>query len=208
MAERGRSEHKNASRSRYLIKHAYGELLNEKDPAKITVTDIVERAKISRGTFYAHYLDVFDLNMSIQNNIIHALDRGVERLGMENFIADPTTGVRLAMKYLEANKAYFGLFVNSSQGEAFISRINNYIEDKVYPIIAERFSQQDNDRIKLFVIYTLGAYKRVLSSWFAGKINFTADECSDILMNIYMASRPPEVVQLEKEYVESLQKTE
>ena len=65
MAERGRSEHKNASRSRYLIKHAYGELLNEKDPAKITVTDIVERAKISRGTFYAHYLDVFDLNMSI-----------------------------------------------------------------------------------------------------------------------------------------------
>jgi AcrR family transcriptional regulator len=73
MTEKVKSTHKNASRSRHLIKQAYGELLNEKDPAKITLTDIVERANISRGTFYAHYLDVYDLSMAIQNNIIETL---------------------------------------------------------------------------------------------------------------------------------------
>ena len=46
MTEKVKSTHKNASRSRHLIKQAYGELLNEKDPAKISVTDIVERANI------------------------------------------------------------------------------------------------------------------------------------------------------------------
>ena len=56
-----KSTHKNAVRSRQMIKKAFAEMLNEKDIAKITVTDIVEKAGISRGTFYAHYMDVYDL---------------------------------------------------------------------------------------------------------------------------------------------------
>jgi len=199
MAEKRKSGHKNASRSRFLIKRAYGELLNEKDPAKITVTDIVERANISRGTFYAHYLDVFDLNMSIQNNIISALEMAINNIGIDNFIANPTSAVAAGMAYLEENKSYFSLFVNSSQGDAMISRILAFLEDKVYPIIYERYSSPEDTRIKLFVIYTLGAYKRVITSWFEGNLRLSAKECTDLLMDIYMSSRPPEVVKLEEE---------
>ena len=194
MPERIKSTHKNASRSRHLIKQAYGELLNEKDPAKISVTDIVERANISRGTFYAHYLDVYDLSMAIQNNVIEALDLATRKIGFENIVADPTAAVMIGMEYLESNKDYFALFVNSSRGEVLISRIIQFIEDRLSPSIDEMFPDpKQREEVNMFMIYTVGAFKRVISSWFSGKINLTARECAETLLRIYLASRPPEV---------------
>ena len=201
MTERIKSTHKNASRSRFLIKRAYGELLNEKDPSKISVTDIVDRANISRGTFYAHYLDVYDLNLAIQNNIIETLDVAMNRIGMEQIIADPTGAVTLGIRFLEDNKDYYALFVNSSQGEALISRIIGFLEERFAPVVEEMFKDPEVlAHVRLFLIYTISAYKGVIRSWFNGRIQMNADACAEQLMSIYMASRPPEVAALaEKE---------
>ena len=46
-----KAEYKSAIRSRRMIQHALVELLQEKELDKITVTDIVTRADINRGTF-------------------------------------------------------------------------------------------------------------------------------------------------------------
>ena len=197
MTEKIKSTHKNATRSRHLIKQAYGELLNEKDHSKISVTDIVERANISRGTFYAHYLDVYDLGMAIQNNVLETLDLAMKNIGLENIIADPTNAVVMGMQFLEKSKDYYALFVNSSRGEALISRIISFLEDRFYPIVEENFTDPDTlERVKLFLIYTIGAYKRVIMAWFSEKIHLNAEECAKQLMSIYMASRPPEMAAL------------
>ncbi len=196
MSEKIKSTHKNASRSRHLIKQAYGELLNEKDPAKISVTDIVERANISRGTFYAHYLDVYDLSMAIQNNVIETLNFAMNRVGIENIIADPTDVVVMGMEFLEKNKAYYGLFVNSSRGEVLISRIIQCLSDRFLPTIETMFAPEEMEHVKLFLIYTFGAYKRVVLAWFSDKIRMSAKDCAAQLMSIYMASRPPEIAAL------------
>ena len=119
MAREKKSTHKNASRSRFLIKQAFGELLHEKELSKITVTDIVERANISRGTFYAHYLDVYDLYTAIQNNVLETMETGLDTVGIENLISDPTAAINLGMAFLAENKSYYGLFINSSHSETF-----------------------------------------------------------------------------------------
>lgn len=45
-------------RSKNMLRKAYIELSTEKDASKITVVDVVNRANLSRNTFYAHYPDV------------------------------------------------------------------------------------------------------------------------------------------------------
>ena len=50
-----RTQYKSALKSKKLIKNAFSELLQKKDFEKITVTEIVNRAGLNRGTFYAHY---------------------------------------------------------------------------------------------------------------------------------------------------------
>ena len=56
-----KAEYRSAVRSRKLIKAALADLLQEKPLDKITVTDVVNRAQINRGTFYAHYTDIPDV---------------------------------------------------------------------------------------------------------------------------------------------------
>ena len=56
-----KAEYRSAIRSRKLINEALVDLLLEKQLDKITVTDVVKRAEINRGTFYAHYKDIKDV---------------------------------------------------------------------------------------------------------------------------------------------------
>ena len=48
-------------RTRQLLKQALTDLLREKGFAAITVQDICGRATLNRATFYAHYVDKYDL---------------------------------------------------------------------------------------------------------------------------------------------------
>ena len=68
-----KAEYKSAIRSRRMIQRALVELLQEKELDKITVTDIVTRADINRGTFYAHYADISGVLDSIMENVCQTL---------------------------------------------------------------------------------------------------------------------------------------
>lgn len=193
MARTKKSSHKNASRSRHLIKQAFGELLHEKDLAKITVTDIVERANISRGTFYAHYLDVYDLYTAIQNNVLETMEFGLESVGIENLICDPTSGINMGMDFLAANKEYYSLFVNSSHADTFFSRVFELIAVKCRPLMGE-ITGLSAAKAETFLYYTLGAYKEVLIRWFGGELDCSSEECAGYLIDFYMHSRPQEIL--------------
>ena len=47
-----KAEYRNSIRSKTLIRNALLSLMQEKEFEKITVTDIVSKADINRGTFY------------------------------------------------------------------------------------------------------------------------------------------------------------
>ena len=49
------------TKTRRLIKATFLELVQAKPVQKITVTELAKRAEISKGTFYLHYLDIYDL---------------------------------------------------------------------------------------------------------------------------------------------------
>ena len=47
--------------TKIMIRDAYIKLLAEKDIQHITVRELCETAHINRGTFYSHYIDIYDL---------------------------------------------------------------------------------------------------------------------------------------------------
>ena len=55
--------------TKHLLRNALSVLLTEKPIAAITVKELCLRAGINRGTFYAHYTDVYDLLKSIQQKM-------------------------------------------------------------------------------------------------------------------------------------------
>lgn len=58
------------TKTRRLIKATFLELVQAKPVRKITVTELAKRAEISKGTFYLHYLDIYDLyNQMVEETV-------------------------------------------------------------------------------------------------------------------------------------------
>ena len=79
---------KNVNRSsiktRVLIKSTFAEMLSEKKEInKISVTELVKRADINRGTFYSHYDDVYSVAEDYENDamdVVNAADAAAKRM--------------------------------------------------------------------------------------------------------------------------------
>ncbi len=77
------------------INAAFMDLIVKKPVNEITVTELARRAEISKGTFYLHYLDIFDLYDKLVN------DTAVKVAGSVNpypdLFVDPESFIRIFM---------------------------------------------------------------------------------------------------------------
>lgn len=69
--------------TRMVIEQCFLELLREKPVAKITVTELCEKAQINRATFYKHYQDVPQLLEKLENDLFDQI-RDMFRAQAEN----------------------------------------------------------------------------------------------------------------------------
>lgn len=72
-------EYRNAIRSKRMIREAFAELVHEKQDMKsITVKELIERADVSKSTFYAHYQDIMAVAEDFEDDILEVLDDTLE----------------------------------------------------------------------------------------------------------------------------------
>ena len=68
------TSYRNSRRTKRMIKEAFAELVYEKqDITKITVKELVEKADISKSTFYCHYQDIYAVCEEFENEILSLL---------------------------------------------------------------------------------------------------------------------------------------
>lgn len=76
--------------SQEKIERIFVELIQEKNLNEISVTDICKKANLNRSTFYANYLDVYDLVDKIKERLEHDvtnlyLDEELNQYNSNNF---------------------------------------------------------------------------------------------------------------------------
>ena len=72
--KRKKAEYRSSIRSKTLIRSALVSLMQEKPFEKITITDIVRKADINRGTFYAHFKDSREVLERIRADALHEME--------------------------------------------------------------------------------------------------------------------------------------
>ena len=76
------TENRKKKYSRMVIEEAFLSLLQEYPLEKISVTKICQRADVNRSTFYAHYMDVYDLANKVSDSFLEQIfSRIVSSLG-------------------------------------------------------------------------------------------------------------------------------
>lgn len=169
-----KAEYRSAIRSRKLIKAALADLLQEKPLEKITVTDVVNRAEINRGTFYAHYADIPDvINHLIQN----AFSQIREVLNKESYTNEELPHVLLQQleNILSEDMDFYMKVLNSSAAALMQDQLVEIVVDYMLQNQVAFFSGT-KDQYELIIRFGAGGLSNLYRDWFSGKIPCTLSE--------------------------------
>lgn len=140
----GNMENPKKQAAREAMEDAYIQLLRKKPMERIGVKELCERAGVNRSTFYAHYLDIYDLAEKVQNRFLGQLfTELVQTLGDPNLKAGSDTAKPLIDKALSItleNRDYCRLLLRGRTG------FSTALTEQVLAWSMERYRTFSNNR--------------------------------------------------------------
>jgi AcrR family transcriptional regulator len=186
-----KTEYKNAVRSRKLIRQALLELLQEKLPEKITVTDIITRADINRGTFYAHYQDLPDLFEQVESELLENLFGFLEQMNPNTFFSNPLPLLLEIASYLQANQDFYRLLARTPNAQRLWTQLKmlfvGFFSAHTGIPLAIRQSPGFLVRVNFFA----GGVVNLLQVWFRGELAFSAEQMAQEVAGIITSFGSP-----------------
>ena len=169
-----KAEYRSSLRSKKLITDALVELLDEKTLDKITITDIVKKADINRGTFYAHYDNVNDVVTSMFQSSYEIITNSIHDLQVNT-----NYDMELMLKELQIVMEQDFDFYH----KIFSSDINMKIYEELFNVLIAYVLEHEDDISTVshadFVFYTsfyAGGIIKLYRDWFIGNLPMTFDE--------------------------------
>lgn len=122
-----------------IIRAVYETLAYEKKPlSKITVREICEKADIHRSTFYAHYMDVFDVVEKVEKNMSEGpLKAFFEKLDEGGTAEECFSGY---LTYIFEYQEFYRIYLNEA-------RVFSSVEI-LFEGVRERIEKKDDNRFE------------------------------------------------------------
>jgi AcrR family transcriptional regulator len=171
-------------RTRSALARALIELVEERDLSRISVSDVAERAGVSRSAFYDHYRDVHELAEDACTAMIDHLIESLPGPGLDS--AD------LAQEATEALAAFFGSLAEHAGlyrallGTEGSARVAGHIRRRIAGVVHERLAHADAggwpERVPhdVTAAFTAGALIGVAVDWIEGGFSRTPAEMAEV----------------------------
>ena len=159
-------ENRKTRYTKQVLREAFIELLRKKPLEKITVTRICEIADVSRGTFYLHYRNPYDLLESMENEFLADLEKQLRALtatAKDDYSEDADFWLDI-LNMLLAEKELMQLFFANPNG-SFLTKclaLNRVYSEELCKHMFPNMSQQERDYMHTF--YEHGSAS-VMSLW-------------------------------------------
>ena len=188
-----KAEYRSSIRSKNLIKKAVAKLIHEKEISKITVSDVIREADISRGTFYAHYPDIHSVIEQIETEEVKKL------VTLVNMSKDADSEVKSTKDFLKIicthiynDFDYYRMLMQSCFLNNYLCRIIDiYYEDTLTKLMSIDKSN-DESKVKTYLTFVSSAVKETIVAWIDGKIECSPEE---------IASRTAKLIELTNGFI-------
>lgn len=159
-------------KTKKLIKRTFAELINEKkELSKITVTELVKRAEITRGTFYTHYDDIYDVANDYQLETIELLISDDNILYSKNDILSYFNDV---INCLKKNEEIYKMLLASNETLLFLEKLKKMSTQKVYDAI--QCETTNNKYLELDVCFYMDGLICQILRYFREQSDYDLDE--------------------------------
>lgn len=167
--------------SQLKIEKAFIELIQTKEINEITVTDICKKTNLNRSTFYANYIDIFDLVDKIKERMINDF---FEVYKEETTTKQHSYDFLKLFKHIKENqlfyKTYFKLNIDLSPAIEFIEQKE-----------VERFFE-NVENTDYHVTFFKAGLNAILKKWLNSNCDLSPEEINQIIVSEYSGRQIPE----------------
>ncbi|MBS4201338.1 TetR/AcrR family transcriptional regulator [Bacillus sp. FJAT-49732] len=181
-------------RTKDAIRNALVELMEEKGFEAITVKDITNKAKINRGTFYAHYQDKFDLMTKCQEEIMQGMFNIVKpsfpdviaELGTNSTPVKPFTFIVSIFEYLDENSGFMKAVLSPKGDLSFQTKLKDFMWKTLFENNPNSLIKQENLLVpgQYLTSYIASAHIGVIQQWLNSGRKESPQEMAQILSTI------------------------
>ena len=170
-----------------VIRQSFVKLLKQKPISKITIKEICEDADINRATFYAHYLDQYDLLHQIETGIIDDINQYLNNCDLKNVSKVPAQMLDKILEYIKENAEIFKLLLLSSNADIqFQQEITKIIGQQHFPAMAA--DKEDSEY--MFLFFANGAIGLIVK-WLKDDMKKPVSEMSNLILKLSLYGSQP-----------------
>lgn len=166
-----------AQRTRRAMKTAFFRLAAEKPLRQITVAELVDAAEVSRGTFYLHYQDIYDLAESAGVELLEQVDAKLsDVLNAPELKVDEFPLLREAFRFIKEHATEARFFLSDDGPASFRRGMGDLFLRVSMKAIEGRFAHLSANELEIFEAYTQAGVVGVVQSWMNSGFAADADE--------------------------------
>jgi len=159
-------------KSQEQIEKIFLQLIQKKNIDEITVSMICEIAKLNRSTFYANYIDIYDLAEKIKKN----MEVEFARFQLSNNAKQDSSGYLNMFKYIRDNQIFFRTYFK-------LEEISTNIPTQYRIELAEKY--YDNKYIDYHIEFFRAGLNAVIKKWLNNDCKETPEEINEIIISEY-----------------------
>ncbi len=165
------------TKKRRKIQAAFAELLSERGSINnITVTDLAERAEITRGTFYNYYNNIHEVGAELQGEIESKLFSKYASLSsfelVEKYIDE------VFVFFIQQESIYREL-IASEASITFLSQLENEMSERV--LEAMRANGVNSKDAKIELLFLINGTIAIIRKYYRSEISLSLDEIREYL---------------------------
>ncbi|MFJ7826125.1 TetR/AcrR family transcriptional regulator [Psychrobacillus sp. NPDC096623] len=181
-------------RTKESIRDALVELIDEKGFEAITVKDITTRAKINRGTFYAHFQDKYDLMTQCEEEIMLEMSK-IAKQNLPSIVAELETYLPTSepfslavsiFEYLKKNSGFMKAVLGPKGDLSFQTRLKDFISKTIFGNDVNAMIKKENLLVpgQYLISYIASAHIGVIQQWLNSGMKESPKEMARILSTI------------------------
>ena len=163
---------KRRKESQEKIEKAFIELLQTNELKKITVSDIIKNTGLNRSTFYANYMDIFDL----ADKTREILEKEFSNLFADYDYFNETTGALKMFLHIRENQIFYNTYFKLCYDDKFL--ISTYDKKR-----AEM--EHIDSNIKYHIEFFRNGLNAIIKLWLAGGCKESPEEMTAVLKKEY-----------------------
>lgn len=180
--------YRNSIRTKKMIREAFAELVSEKqDITKITVKELVERADISKSTFYCHYQDVYAVTEEFEQEILSLLEDTLNNY-MKEHKEEFAPYVKKIIQHLKENEGLYKKIFASDLPSKFIDRLKSICNERINKDIHFDTLSSDPDIRMAEIDFLTSGITHLFVDYFKGTIKLSLDDigelCNGLLLKL------------------------